>query len=102
MNFIQHFVRQRSKEPTANHQYHIYFKHIVLKPNENIELKAGIDIYIMTDLIEDVRVESDYGLFDWGSLHTNEQVYEHSGDIMIENLSGNTNHIPFIQFTHKN
>lgn len=102
MNFIQAFVRQRNKELTANNQYHVHFKHLVLKPNEAIELKAGIDIYIMTDLVEDVRIESDYGLFDWGSLLTNEQVYEHSGDIMIENLSGTTNHIPFIQFTHKN
>jgi hypothetical protein len=32
---------------------------------------------------------------------TNEQVYEHSGDIFIENLSSNINQIPLIQFTIK-
>jgi hypothetical protein len=101
MFFIQEFIRQRTKELNTNNQYYIHFKHLVLKPNESIELKAGIDIYLMTDLVEDIRVESEYGLFDWGSLLTNEQVYEHSGDILIENLSGNTNQIPFIQFTHK-
>jgi hypothetical protein len=101
MFLIQEFIRQRSKELTAKNQYYIHFKHLVLKPNESMELKAGIDIYIMTDMVEDIRIESECGLFDWGSLLTNEQVYEHSGDILIENLSGNTNHIPFIQFTHK-
>jgi hypothetical protein len=102
MLFIQEFIRQRSKELSENKHYKIHFKHLVLKPNESIELKAGVDIYLLTDIVEDVRIESECGLFDWGSLLTNEQVYEHSGDILIENLSGNTNHLPFIQFTHKN
>lgn len=101
MVFIQEFIRQRSKELNEQH-YKTYFKHLVLKPNEAIELKAGVDIYLLTDIVEDVRIESETGLFDWGSSKTNEQVYEHSGDILIENLSGTSNHIPFIQFTHKN
>lgn len=102
MFLLQELIRQRTKELMTNHSYLICFKHLVLKPNERIELKAGIDIYFITDLVDDIRIESECGLFDWGSLLTNEQVYEHSGDILIENLSGNTNHLPFIQFTHKN
>ena len=102
MLFIQEFIRQRTKELTHDNKYHTHFKHLVLKPNESIELKAGVDIYLLTDVVDDIRVESECGLFDWGSQLTNEQTYEHSGDILIENLSGSSNHIPFIQFSHKN
>jgi hypothetical protein len=101
MLFLSEFVRQRSKELQAQGMFQIQFKHLVMQPNEHRELKAGTDIFILTDLIDDIRIESDFGLFDWGSDKTNEQVYEHGGDIMIENLSNSTNHIPFIQFTHK-
>jgi hypothetical protein len=102
MVFIEEFIRQRSQELTSEGKYQVFFKHLVLRPNENLELKAGVDIYLLSDLVDDIRIESDYGLYDWGSIKTNEQVYEHSGDILIENLSGSPNQIPFIQFTHKN
>lgn len=102
MLFIQEYIKQRVRELTEKEHYVIYFRHLVLLPNEEIIIKAGTDIYILTDVIDDVRVESETGLFDFGSSETNEQVYEHRGAIQILNLSSNTNHIPFIQFIEKN
>ena len=102
MLFIQEYLKQRVKELTTNSNLIIHFRHMVLQPNETMLLKAGTDIYILTDVVDDVRVESDTGLFDWGSEDTNEQIYEHRGEIIIENLASTTNHIPFIQFTEKN
>lgn len=102
MLFIQEYIKQRIKELIGQENYVIHFRHLVLLPNEEISIKAGTDIYILTDVIDDVRVESDTGLFDFGSSETNEQVYEHRGAIQILNLSSNTNHIPFIQFIDKN
>lgn len=102
MLFIQEFIKQRVKELTEKENHVIHFRHLVLQPNIEITIKAGTDIYLLTDVVDDVRVESDTGLFDWGSGDTNEQVYEHRGDIQIVNLTSNTNHIPFIQFTQKN
>lgn len=102
MLFIQEYIKQRVWEYTQLQNLNLHFRHLVLQPHEKISIKAGTDIYILTDLIDDVRVESDTGLFDFGSTETNEQVYEHRGELHIENLSSNTNHIPFIQFTEKN
>lgn len=102
MLFIQEYIKQRVKELTEEEHYVIHFRHLVLLPNEEIRIRSGSDIYILTDVIDDVRVESDTGLFDFGSGETNEQVYEHRGAIQILNLSSNTNHIPFIQFIEKN
>jgi DUF4097 and DUF4098 domain-containing protein YvlB len=99
MFFIQEFIRQRTKQ--LNTQFDVHFKHLVLQPNESFELKAGTDIYLISDLLDDVKVESENGIFNWDNILTNEQVYEHSGDIFIENLSSNSNHLPLIQFTLK-
>lgn len=101
MLFLQEFIRQRMAEIANTQDYVMHFRHIVLQANQSIELKAGTDIYLLTDVVDDVRVESENGLFDWGNTITNEQVYEHSGDIRIENISSNTNHLPCIQFTYK-
>lgn len=102
MLFIQEYIKQRVLELTQNENLILHFKHIVLQPNEHIELHIGTAIYLITDLIDDVRVESDTGLFDIGSTETNQQIYEHRGQLIIDNLSSNTNHIPFIQFIEKN
>lgn len=102
MLFIQEYIKQRIREYTQIQNLSLHFRHLALQPHEKIHIKAGTDIYLLTDLIDDVRVESDTGLFDFGSNETNEQVYEHRGEIHIENLSSNFNHIPFIQFTEKN
>jgi DUF4097 and DUF4098 domain-containing protein YvlB len=99
MFFIQELIRQRTKE--LQPKFHVHFKHIVLQPNESFELKAGTDIYLISDIIDDVKVESENGIFNWDDVITNEQIYEHSGDILIENTSSNTNHLPLIQFTSK-
>jgi DUF4097 and DUF4098 domain-containing protein YvlB len=99
MFFIQEFIRQRTKQLSP--LFEVHFKHLVLQPNECFELKAGTDIYLISDIIDDVKVESENGLFNWEDILSNEQVYEHSGDILIENLSSNANHLPLIQFTNK-
>lgn len=99
MLFIQEFIKQRVKQLTADKGYQLHFKHLVLQANESMILNAGIDVYLLTDVVDDVRIESDTGLFDWASGQSNEQVYEHRGILYIENLSNQANHIPFIQFT---
>lgn len=99
MLFIQEFIKKRVQELTTNGNYHLHFKHMVLQPNEELTLPIGLDVYLLTDVVDDVRIESDTGLFDWASGQSNEQVYEHRGTLYIENLSNLTNHIPFIQFT---
>lgn len=99
MLFIQEFVKQKVKQLTAHKGYQLHFKHLVLLPNETMIIQAGTDVYLLTDIVDDVRLESDTGLFDWASGQSNEQVYEHRGVLHIENLSNQPNHIPFIQFT---
>jgi hypothetical protein len=102
MLYLQEYIKHRIRELTQDAKYMVRFKHLILQPNQELQLKAGTSIYLITDLIDDVRVESDTGLFDIGSNESNEQIYEHRGTINIENLSNNTNHLPLIQFVEKN
>jgi hypothetical protein len=99
MLLLQQYIKTRIEQLGNDH--HVHFKHMVLQANEQIVLKAGTDIYIITDIVDDIRVESENGLFDWESNSSNEQIYEHGGDIIIENLNSHNNHLPLIQFTRK-
>lgn len=101
MIFLQELIRERIQQLTRL-GYIPVFHHWVLQPFEKMVMKAGNDIYILADATENVRVESDTGLYELFTGKTNEQIYEHSGTINIENLSNLSNQIPFIQFTEKN
>lgn len=101
MIFLQELIRERIKQLNLL-GYIPVFHHWVLRPNEKLIMKAGNDIYLLAGETENVRVESDTGLYELFTGKTNEQIYEHSGIINIENLSNLSNLIPFIQFTQKN
>ncbi len=77
--------------------YSLAFKHIVLQGNERSEIEAYNEVYFLEHDPEDVSIRSDFGFYDLSSQKTNELKYEHQGLIDLQNLSGNTNHIRFIQ-----
>ena len=66
-----------------------------------LELKAYNQLMVLIEPSEEVRVESNTGLFDLSEYQVNELQYEHSGKIIIRNLSNAPNHLRMIQVIPK-
>ena len=82
--------------------YSLSFRHLVLQPSEEREIKAHNEVILLIEPTKDVRMESDNGIYDLTETLTNELQYEHSGDIRITNYSIFINHVRFIQAIPKN
>lgn len=95
------YIPRRMKELGYGANYYIRFRHFVLQPSERIEIDAYNQFYILVEEVADVKVESDFGLFDIAEADTNEQTYEHQGAIVISNTTDRINHLRFIQVIPK-
>ncbi len=85
----------------AKDEYSLKFRHFVFKANEQKNIDAFNQLYILVEETEDVSVSSELGLFDLSSVTTNEMQYEHQGQIKIKNQSVQTRHVRFIQVIFK-
>lgn len=95
------YIPRRMNELGYGANYYIRFRHFVLQPSEKIEVDAYNQFYILVEEVADVKVESDFGLFDIAEADTNEQTYEHQGAIVISNTTDRINHLRFIQVIPK-
>ncbi len=95
------YIPRRMRELGYGSDYYIRFKHFVLQPNEKMELNAYNQFFILVEEVADVRVESEFGLYDIAEDKINEQSYEHQGSITIHNCLSTINHIRFIQVIPK-
>ena len=91
------YIPRRMKELGYAQNYYLRFRHLVLQATELLELPAFNQIFILVEEPADVKVQSDFGLYDTTDNQTNEQIYEHQGAISIENFSKQVNHVRFIQ-----
>jgi hypothetical protein len=85
----------------AKEEYALKFRHFVLKANEQKNIDAFNQLYILVEETEDVSVSSELGRFDLSSVITNEMQYEHQGQIKIINQSVQVRHVRFIQIIFK-
>ncbi len=95
------YIPRRMKELGYGANYYIRFRHFVLQPNEKTEVDAYNQFFILVEEAADVKVESDFGLYDIAEDSTNEQSYEHQGAIIITNTTDRINHLRFIQVIPK-
>jgi hypothetical protein len=95
------YIPRRMKEMGFGTEYYIRFRHYVLQPAEQREIDAYNQLFILVEEAEDVRISSDFGLFDLSEEKTNEQNYEHQGAIMIINEAKHLTHVRFIQVIPK-
>ncbi len=91
------YIPRRMKELGHGNNYYIRFRHMVLQANEERNIDACNQFYILVEEAVDASVVSDFGLFDLTLENTNEQTYEHQGAITITNYLSSINHIRFIQ-----
>ena len=91
------YIPRRMQELGHGKSYYIRFRHIVLQPKEQIEIAAYNQFYMLVEEPENVKILSDFGVYDLSENRTNEQFYEHQGTILITNYSPTATHVRFIQ-----
>lgn len=101
VNLALEYIPRRSCELGYGTLYYIRFRHLLLKPGETRRLSAFGQLFILVEPPNDVRVESNVGIFDLSETMTNELQYEHQGEIIVTNLSPVSSHARFIQVIPK-
>ena len=101
INLALEYIPRRMKELGYNTDYFIRFRHLVLQPNEEQTIHAFNQFFYLIEEAENVRVESETGVFDLSESKTNEMQYEHQSKIHITNYLTGINHLRFIQVIPK-
>lgn len=96
------YIPRRMKEMGHGNNYHIRFRHLVLQAAEQRELQADNQLYLLLDEPQDIRIDSDSGLFDWSESSVNELTYEHTGTILISNYAPFVKQVRWIQIIPTN
>lgn len=95
------YIKHRMAELGHKDDYHIRFRHFVLSPMEVRIIKQGLQLMVLADSIENLRIESEMGIYDLLETATNELQYEHQGNITLTNYSPNPLHVRMIQVIFK-
>ena len=95
------YIPKRMNELGFGNDYYIRFRHLVIQANEELEIDAYNQFYLLVEDVVDASIVSEFGLYDLAEENTNEQLYEHQGAITIKNYSSSTNHLRFIQVIPK-
>ncbi len=96
------YIPRRMMDRGVGMNYYLRFRHFVLRAGETIEIDAGNQFFILVDEVSEVSIQSDFALYDLADPTTNEQKYEHQGNITIYNYAPNATHVRFIQVIPKN
>jgi hypothetical protein len=91
------YIPHRMKELGYGSDYYIRFRHFVLQGCEELIIEAYNQLFILIDEKCDASIHSAFGVYDIAESKTNEQLYEHQGEIVITNTSNTINHVRFIQ-----
>lgn len=101
INLALEYIPRRMQELGYRADYYIRFRHLVLQPNEELILDADNQFFYLVEEAENVRVESETGVFDLSESTTNEMQYEHQNKIHISNYLPGINHLRFVQVIPK-
>ena len=101
INFALEYIPRRMHELGYKVDYFIRFRHLVLQPNEERTIDAYNQFFYLIEEVENVRVDSETGIFDLSESTTNEMQYEHQSKIQITNYLSGITHLRFIQVIPK-
>lgn len=96
-NFALDYIPRRMQELGVNNNYLLKFRHLVIQPNDIVIVDAYNEYFLLVQAGNDLRVKSEFGVYDLFDTGINEQQYEHQGKIIITNTSKTLKHIKFIQ-----
>lgn len=100
--FALDYIPRRMNDLGFGNSYYTRPRHLVLKPFETRALMANTELFILIEENSNVRIESDFALYDLVDGDMNEQGYEHQGTINITNHASSVTHLRFIQVIPKN
>ena len=95
------YIPRRMQELGYGNNYHLQFRHFVLRPLDKIKVHGLNQLFILIEPHEMVEVKSDSGVFDVTSSLYNEMQYEHQGFMWLRNYSIIPLHVRFIQIIPK-
>ena len=101
INLALEYIPKRMEELGYINNYSLRFRHLILQPNENHLIQAFNQLFYLVEEVENVRVESENGVFDLSEDATNEMQYEHQNNIQVTNYSPDIRHVRFIQVIPK-
>jgi hypothetical protein len=101
INLALEYIPRRMQELGYRADYYIRFRHFVLQPTEELTLDADNQFFYLVEEAENVKVESETGIFDLSDNTTNEMQYEHQNKIHITNYLSGINNLRFIQVIPK-
>ena len=101
INLALEYIPRRMEELGYGNEYYLRFRHFVLQPAEQLDVPAFNQFFILVDEAEDVSVKSEFGIFDLSLSNANEMLYEHQGQISIQNSAPAIKHLRFIQVIPK-
>ena len=90
------YIRRRMLE-MGYQDYLLRLRHLLLKANETREITGYNQLFMLIEPTQDIRIESDVGVFDINEDHANELQYEHRGKIKTTNLSLSTINVRYLQ-----
>lgn len=95
------YAERRMRELGHADKYHIRLRHFVLSPMEVRTIEAGLQLFILSEPKECIRIQSEMGVYDLAETAVNELQYEHQGTITLTNYSPIAQHVKMIQLIFK-
>jgi hypothetical protein len=96
------YLQRRAKELKLENTYTFRLRHFVLMPKAQKKVSGQGQRFFLVEPVEDVKIESQSGIFDMTIDNTNELVYEHLGDLRLRNHAPSVRHIRFLQLIPNN
>lgn len=97
VEFANSYIPRRMADLGIGNNYYTRAKHVIVPAGQTLLVNAQSQFFILVDENPDVTIISDFGFYDLSYPSTNEQSYEHQGNIEITNNSTSTTHVRFIQ-----
>ena len=94
---VMDYVKRRMQELGHGENFVTRLRHLILEPMEILTIRTANDLFVIIDSPEDLRVDSDHGVYDLSDQDISEIDYEHSGLITITNQYTFKNHLKMIQ-----
>ncbi len=98
---MNEYIRRRMAELGHTDHYHIRFRHFVLAATEVRTIPHGMQLFILVEPTENLRIKSEMAVYDLQDITVNEIQYEHQGAIELTNYSLNPLHVKMIQVFFK-
>jgi hypothetical protein len=95
------YISERMKELGHEGRYHLRLRHFVVDPLATRKIEAGLQLYILAEPKECIRIQSEMGIYDVAETAANELQYEHQGKMELTNYSTQVQHVLMIQVIFK-